>query len=699
MHDMLAGRPSLASLPSSGSLAAMFGSLVLICWFLMLVFQGEGIELDLQRRRYPIWEWLLSHPIRPGAMFLAEMLSPVAANPASLGVPLLPGILYGVMYGPLFGALAAFLVGVPLMAAGACLSKALEIGVMLRFSHRTRGAVLGIMGWAGYALTWLLVVTAFVGQDLFRAIGPWLDTFTSLSWPWLELFLGRRLTGMFSFPLGVLRCWLGCSVAVVAAVGFSVWGAQQSIAGNPDRRPPRPRATASFGKQPLFRKELLWFRRDPGAIVQVVLIPLTLAGFQLFNLRGLISSATSAWNFLCGAAILFGTYFLWVLGPRSLASEGAALWIALSWPQGLENLLRAKARLWALIASALVGSILCYTALRFPGNLWQIALVGIGWIIFARSMAEKAVTLVSVASASGEVQKVSWGRQFATQLGMLTFTIGVLSQQWWLAGRGIVYSIVSAAAMWQNFRARLPFLYDPWSERPPPAPTLMHAMIAIGVLVDCNAVVAGVVTAAAGNKDAVLALPAIYAVCAGFVALGMCTFLETRGVTLTDIFIWDRTRKFDRPTLRLLRALVLGVAAGLLLGLLARGYLALLQLLPLSPETFRHLSEQMTQPQDPNAFYGVAILAVLLAPPAEEFLFRGLLYRALDREWGGWHAVLGSATFFAIYHQPLAWLPVGLVGTANALLFRRTGQLGSAIALHAVYNAVVVGWDRFLPGS
>ncbi len=562
MQVALASWPSLKSLPTSDSLTAMFGSLILICWFLMLVFQGEGIELDLQRRRHPMWEWLLSHPIRPGAVFLAEMLSPIAANPLNYGVPLLPGILYGAIYGPLFGALAAFLVGVPLVLAGACLGKALEIGVMLRFPHRTRGAVLGMMGWAGYALTWLLMLTGFAGQDLFGAIGARLDTLTFLSWPWLGLFLGQHSSGTFSFPLGVLTCWLGCSVAVIAPVGFSAWGAQRGIASDTGRRPPRPRTAASFGKEPLYRKELLWFRRDPGAIVQVVLIPLTLAGFQLFNLRGLISNATSAWNSLCGAAIIFGTYFLWVLGPRSLASEGAALWIALSWPQGLENLLKAKARLWALIASAMVGSILCYAALRFPGNLWQIALVGIGWIIFARSMAEKAVTLVSVASSSGEVQKVSWGRQLATQLGMLTFTIGVLSQQWWVAGRGIVYSIVSAAAMWQNFRARMPYLYDPWSERPPVAPTLMHAMIGISVLVDSSAVPVGIVTAAAGSEATVLALPAIYAVCAGFVAFGMCMFLADRAVTLKDIFSWDRTRKFDRPTSRLVGALALGVAAG-----------------------------------------------------------------------------------------------------------------------------------------
>jgi membrane protease YdiL (CAAX protease family) len=42
---------------------------------------------------------------------------------------------------------------------------------------------------------------------------------------------------------------------------------------------------------------------------------------------------------------------------------------------------------------------------------------------------------------------------------------------------------------------------------------------------------------------------------------------------------------------------------------------------------------------------------VLIAPFTEEYLFRGLLFRALDREWGGWRAVVGSAAFFAIYHR------------------------------------------------
>ena len=84
------------------------------------------------------------------------------------------------------------------------------------------------------------------------------------------------------------------------------------------------------------------------------------------------------------------------------------------------------------------------------------------------------------------------------------------------------------------------------------------------------------------------------------------------------------------------------------------------------------------------------VIAVLFAPFAEEYLFRGLLYRALDKEWGGWRAVAGSAAFFAIYHGPMSWIPVGLLGAANALLFKRTGRLAPAVMLHMVYNAVVL---------
>jgi membrane protease YdiL (CAAX protease family) len=85
-----------------------------------------------------------------------------------------------------------------------------------------------------------------------------------------------------------------------------------------------------------------------------------------------------------------------------------------------------------------------------------------------------------------------------------------------------------------------------------------------------------------------------------------------------------------------------------------------------------------------------AFAAVFIAPFAEEFLFRGLLFKALDREWGGWRAVLGAAAFFAVYHPVISWLPVAMLGAANALIFKKSGRLAPAVVLHMVYNAVVL---------
>ena len=83
-------------------------------------------------------------------------------------------------------------------------------------------------------------------------------------------------------------------------------------------------------------------------------------------------------------------------------------------------------------------------------------------------------------------------------------------------------------------------------------------------------------------------------------------------------------------------------------------------------------------------------MAIACAPFAEEYLFRGLLFRSMDRAWGDRRAVIGSAAFFAVYHPLLAWPPVFLLGVANALLFKRTGRLLPAVILHMIYNTVVV---------
>jgi membrane protease YdiL (CAAX protease family) len=690
----------LMNLPTRGSLRTMYGSIILLWWAVMLVCQGEGLELDLQRRRHPMWEWLFSHPAPPGAIFLAELLAPIAANPIYWGAPLFVGVVYSDVYGVSPGILAAAIIGIPFMVALACMGKALEISIVLRFSPRSRGAMIGLITWLGYASLMLMVVAGIEMSSIVTATAHFLQPLTAVPWPLLGLFIGQRLDGTFSILQGIVTCVAFAACAIAGSVWFATWGAQQGLAGNFGSAAVSTVGSKNkaiqFGKEPLYRKELLWFIRDRSAIVQTILIPLTVAGYQLFNMRGLIGLAANGWNSLCGVAILFGTYFLWVLGPKSLSSEGAALWISLTWPRGLESLLKAKAWLWTLISSGIVGIVLLFAAIEFPESIWKIALAGVAWFFFGRSMAEKTVTLVTVTSESGEPQKIPRGRRWAASLGMLTFAIGVFTQQWHIAVMGIVYSYLTAAAMWQNFRARLPYLYDVWSETLPPAPTLMHAMIAISLMVEVGAVLTGIVMGFLAaqrvwpHDEAMVGLAQSITYCICAVAASVCftSFLASRDVPLKSVLLWPRIDNGRERLAPLFASLITGAAGGAVLGLFALLFLSVAHRIPSVAEAIDASRRLMAGAPDVRIAYGIA--AVGFAPFAEEFLFRGVLYRALDREWGGWHAVLGSAAFFAIYHQPLSWIPVGLLGATNAILFKKTGRLGPAILLHMVYNAVVV---------
>ncbi|MFO0982902.1 MAG: CPBP family intramembrane glutamic endopeptidase [Planctomycetota bacterium] len=684
-------------------LALAIGALVLVWWFLMMAFQGEGLEIDYQKRRHPMWEWLFAHPVRPGAVFLAEMLTPMAANPVFVTAPVFFLVAFSTWHSWQPSLLAAMLVGLPIAVAASCMSKTAEIACMLRLSPRSRGAVLGILSWLGYASFVLAFMLAGGAGSLLMPVLRWLQPWSS-AWhaPLLAWALGLRRDGTMSLTAATLAGLAFAALVIAGCVWVSARATRVGLAGGFGGstqvltvRDSEPRWRLL--RDPLLRKELLWFWRDRGAVVQVILIPLTIGLMQAYNLRGLAMHATEAWHYLCGLAVVCGTYFLLVLGPRSLTSEGPALWITLTWPRGLESLLQAKARLWSLIATALVSVVMIYAMVKFPADAWKIALVAAAWWFFAHSLGQKAVTLVAAPSSSGEPTPVPRARRWAAMLGTFSFASGILTQNWHLAALGVVFSSLSSAAMWQNFRARIPFLFDPWSEKLPPAPTLMHAMIAIVAMVDGMGVVALLLMLFLGQSARALAVTAAY----GLVGLAtwwvMRTFLKSRGVAPAAVWRWqdhDAARLVGRVPLldridwsRRSPAIAAAFLGAVAMALLASGYLWLLAQFP----SVARYMESST----PDLGHGVLarlsflFLAVVCAPLAEEYLFRGLLYRALDREWGGWKAVLGSALFFTIYHQPLGWPVVMLVGIFNALLFKLSGRLAPCVVAHLSYNAVV----------
>lgn len=91
----------------------------------------------------------------------------------------------------------------------------------------------------------------------------------------------------------------------------------------------------------------------------------------------------------------------------------------------------------------------------------------------------------------------------------------------------------------------------------------------------------------------------------------------------------------------------------------------------------------------------IVATAVIGAPVAEEFLFRGLLLRSLLQRHSPFAALVVSSGFFALAHAtpwtPLTSLwPAAVAGVALGTLTLRTKRLLPAIITHAVYNGAVL---------
>ncbi|MDQ4149685.1 MAG: CPBP family intramembrane metalloprotease [Actinomycetota bacterium] len=92
----------------------------------------------------------------------------------------------------------------------------------------------------------------------------------------------------------------------------------------------------------------------------------------------------------------------------------------------------------------------------------------------------------------------------------------------------------------------------------------------------------------------------------------------------------------------------------------------------------------------------LVVLALLLAPPIEEFLFRGVMLSGFSRSWGRAAAGMGVTALFALAHlvemanYVPALLVIAIVGAAALAMRWRSGSLIPAIAVHGTYNLTMV---------
>lgn len=86
------------------------------------------------------------------------------------------------------------------------------------------------------------------------------------------------------------------------------------------------------------------------------------------------------------------------------------------------------------------------------------------------------------------------------------------------------------------------------------------------------------------------------------------------------------------------------------------------------------------------------VVAVVVAPIAEEVFFRGYLYAVFRSKFtrDPWYALYWSSAVFAVVHfYVIHFIPVFLIGLALGYLYRRRGFLIAPVVAHATANLLV----------
>lgn len=144
------------------------------------------------------------------------------------------------------------------------------------------------------------------------------------------------------------------------------------------------------------------------------------------------------------------------------------------------------------------------------------------------------------------------------------------------------------------------------------------------------------------------------------------------------------------------RDIGIGVAAGLGLTIVS-DVCASIQAKFFGPHTENVMQIMQTHKGFPNFVLDLLSVAII-APLAEEYLFRGVLFNGLA-QWmsAGWAAIVSGVLFACAHFDKWSIFPLAAIGVGLALLYRRTGSLWPNIIAHATINTLALVAVYYIP--
>lgn len=710
--------------------------LTLLLIALTLSTLGSG-NLDLGRVEWSL-EWLFTFPASTRVLVTAKLLEYALVSPI-LWFAIAPTIaILGYTGGmSMTGALVTALLGVTvfgLLLASARLTTETALRQRLPLARlKNVQAACTLLGMAGM----FVILYLAVARQPPTWIAPALHHVpASIAWLPTGLLVRAARTAAFS------AAWwtaIGISLATSAMIGMAAVAlcarllrdgllTSANVRSGTRGAPPAGSRWRPIG---VFKKELLLLVRDRNFLVQTTVVPAFIIAWQFIANPGLLDAAKDDPRHAAAMAFGVGAYVLMFGAMATFGAEGPSLWLLYTLPHRMDEILRQKTLLWAGIALFYTVAMLALVFVPTGTIGWDIAIaafpamVGVG--IYAYVAAGMGV-LGWAPDLKQTGRRVRTGAAYAYMLLAACYAYGIYAPDPWTRVVILFLCALLAYALWMKVRDRLPLVLDP-TELPPPTITLsdgvtaaflffvLQGLLLVGlsyayspstpVLYQEGRVLLESSRFAAAPVNLLHVLLA-FAGAGSLVVLG--TFFVLRRRQMPDILgsigilvRGDRSgadprdatdgwiRRGDAPWLArasLAQALLTGAVGGILCGILGRLYLIALYRF----DSLAHLRVKLptAAAADVPGKIWVVILAVVVAPIFEEFLFRGLLYQGLRRSFGLLCSLLTSAAVFAVVHPAVSVLPVFAMGLVAALVFERTRSLPAAMLVHAVYNAMVV---------
>ncbi|MCS6804209.1 MAG: CPBP family intramembrane glutamic endopeptidase [Acidobacteriota bacterium] len=121
----------------------------------------------------------------------------------------------------------------------------------------------------------------------------------------------------------------------------------------------------------------------------------------------------------------------------------------------------------------------------------------------------------------------------------------------------------------------------------------------------------------------------------------------------------------------------------------------LLQTVFSMPEWLKKFMEKALSEQ--NSVWGIVLVAVIIAPLTEEFLFRGLILRGYLKQYSVTRSIIVSAILFGVFHFNIfQFIGATMLGILFAWWTVQTRSLIPALFGHALNNALPIIYGRVL---